>query len=80
MTLQEIADYAMDYLDSKGIAADYEINDSYTEVFNPFTGETQRIKYKIVAIHLLDSDFELNSLYSKRGIRSVIDANLNNSK
>lgn len=25
MTLQKIADYAMDYLDSKGIAAEYEI-------------------------------------------------------
>ena len=25
MTLQEIADYAMDYLDSKGIAAEYEM-------------------------------------------------------
>ena len=25
MTLQEIADYAMDYLDSKGVAAEYDI-------------------------------------------------------
>lgn len=28
MTLQEIADYAMDYLDSKGIAAEYDIYDN----------------------------------------------------
>lgn len=33
MTLQEIADYSMDYLDSKGIAAEYEIFDDYVIVY-----------------------------------------------
>ena len=28
MTLQQIADYAMEYLDSKGVAADYDIYDN----------------------------------------------------
>ena len=33
MTLQEIADYAMDYLDSKGIAAEYEITSGAVKIF-----------------------------------------------
>lgn len=33
MTLQEIADYAMDYLDSKGIAADYDVFDDHIVVY-----------------------------------------------
>ena len=33
MTLQEIADYAMDYLDSKGIAAEYDVFDDYVTVY-----------------------------------------------
>ena len=32
MTLQEIADYAMDYLDTKGVAAEYEIDDHSVNV------------------------------------------------
>ena len=32
MTPQEIADYAMDYLDSKGIAAEYEISRWHVKV------------------------------------------------
>lgn len=34
MTLQEIADYAMDYLDSKGIAAEYFLR---SEILNVTT-------------------------------------------
>lgn len=30
MTLQQIADYAMEYLDSKGVAAEYDIDNGYT--------------------------------------------------
>ena len=33
MTLQEIADYAMDYLDSKGISAEYEITTDNVKVY-----------------------------------------------
>ena len=33
MTLQEIADYAMDYLDGKGIAADYEITSTDVKIY-----------------------------------------------
>lgn len=30
MTLQQIADYAMEYLDGKGVAADYNIDSDFT--------------------------------------------------
>ena len=81
MTLQQIADYAMNYLDSKGIAADYVVEDRHFDLFAPYSkGETKQIKYRVILVLFLDLEVELNILHGMNAVKTVIDLHLNNPK
>ena len=57
MTLQQMADYAMDYLDSKGIAAEYEISHiPFPILFNPIVISVLVIEFNERKIRAADGE------------------------
>lgn len=82
MTLQQIADYAMEYLDGKGVAADYEIVKEFIEVTYALPSDKVNASAlnQYVKASALDKDLILHSFFDEHDIILTINAELNLSK